>query len=186
MLLGIFFVNLVVLFLFTLAGRFVGSFLPEFWLWVISGIAFVAFGFFTLRSQDEQVTTKNRLGVTNPVLITAGLFFLAEIGDQAELITMAIAANPKGPLGSLGAFGTSIGQSLGNLGVTAANTSSVGTFVGVWLGAVIGIMLADGIGIAAGRLLGQRLPEKVLRRVSGTVFMTIGIVVLGVAVCSKF
>ena len=184
-LLGIFFVNLVVLFLFTLAGRFVGSFLPEFWLWVISGIAFVAFGFFTLRSQDEQVTTENRLGVTSPVLITAGLFFLAEIGDQAELITMAIAANPKGPLGALGAFGTSIGQSLGNLGVTAANTSSVGTFVGVWLGAVIGIMLADGIGIAAGRLLGQRLPEKVLRRVSGIVFMTIGIVVLGAAVWSK-
>jgi Ca2+/H+ antiporter, TMEM165/GDT1 family len=49
-LLGIFFVNLVVLFLFALVGRLVGSFLPEFWLWVISGIAFVAF----LASQEAE------------------------------------------------------------------------------------------------------------------------------------
>lgn len=186
-LLGIFFVNLVVLFLFTLAGRFVGSFLPEFWLWVISGVAFLAFGMFTLLSKDEQdATVDARFGGRGPVLTTAGLFFLAEIGDQAELITMAIAANPAGPLGSLGVLGAGIGGSLASIGVTASKTSSAGTFVGVWLGAVVGIMLADGIGIAAGRLLGHRLPEKMLRRISGTIFVVVGMVVLGLAVRSKF
>ena len=122
-LLGIFFVNLVVLFWFTLVGRLVGSLLPEFWLWVISGVAFVAFGVATLRSKDEEAGVDARFGGRGPVLTTAGLFFLAEIGDQAELITMAIAANPAGPLGSLGALGTGIGVSLASLGITAAGSS---------------------------------------------------------------
>jgi Ca2+/H+ antiporter, TMEM165/GDT1 family len=184
-LLGIFFVNAVVLFLFTLAGRLVGSFLPEFWLWVISGIAFVAFGVFTLLSKDEEAGVDDRFGGYGPVITTAGLFFLAEIGDQAELITMAIAANPAGPLGSLGALGTGIGVSLAGVGVTASKSSSIATFIGVWLGAVVGIMLADGIGIAVGRLLGRRLPEKLLRRVSGVIFLVVGVVVLGLAVRSR-
>jgi putative Ca2+/H+ antiporter (TMEM165/GDT1 family) len=185
-LLGIFSVNLVVLFLFTLLGRVVGSFLPEFWLWVISGTAFVAFGAFTLLAKDEkEADVDDRFGRRGPVLTAAGLFFLAEIGDQAELITMAIAANPAGPLGSLGALGTGIGVSLASLGVISARSSSLATFVGVWLGAVVGIMLADGIGVAAGRLLGRRLPEKILRRVSGTIFVVAGVVVLGLAVRSR-
>lgn len=183
-LLGIFFVNLVVLFLFALAGRFVGSLLPGFWLWVISGIAFVAFGVFTLRSKDEEAGVDGRFSGHGPVLTTAGLFFLAEIGDQAELITMAIAANPAGPLGSLGALGVGIGSSLAGLGITAAG-SSIPNFVGVWLGAVVGIMSADALGVAAGRLLGRRLPERMLRRVSGTIFLVVGIAVLGLAIRSK-
>jgi len=185
-LLGIFFVNVIVLFFFTLAGRFVGSFLPELWLWVISGVAFLAFGAFTLLPKDEEEPSADwSVGGRGAALTTAGLFFLAEIGDQAELITMAIAANPAGPLGSLGTLGTGIGVSLASVGVTASKTSSVATFVGVWLGAVVGIMLADGIGIAAGRLLGRRLPEKLLRRVSGTIFVVVGVLVLGIAVRSR-
>jgi putative Ca2+/H+ antiporter (TMEM165/GDT1 family) len=185
-LLGIFFVNLVVLFLFTLVGRFVGSLLPEFWLWVVSGFAFVAFGVATLRSKDEEAGVDGRFSGRGPVLTTAGLFFLAEIGDQAELITMAIAANPAGPLGSLGALGTGIGVSLAGLGITAAGSSPVANFVGVWLGAVVGIMAADGLSVIAGRLLGHRLPQRMLRRISGTIFLLVGVAVLGLAIWSKF
>jgi len=184
-LLGIFFVNLVVLFLFTLVGRFVGSLLPEFWLWVVSGIAFVAFGVATLRSKDEEAGVDGRLSGRGPVLTTAGLFFLAEIGDQAELITMAIAANPAGPLGSLGALGTGIGVSLAGLGITAGGSSPVANFLGVWLGAVVGIMAADGLSVLAGRLLGHRLPQRMLRRISGTIFLVVGVAVLGLAIWSK-
>ena len=184
-LLGIFFVNLVVLFLFTLVGRFVGSLLPEFWLWVVSGVAFVAFGVATLRSKDEEAGADGRFSGRGPVLTTAGLFFLAEIGDQAELITMAIAANPAGPLGSLGALGTGIGVSLAGLGISAAGSSPVANFIGVWLGAVVGIMVADGLSVMAGRLLGHRLPQKMLRRISGTIFLVVGVAVLGLAIWSK-
>jgi putative Ca2+/H+ antiporter (TMEM165/GDT1 family) len=184
-LLGIFFVNLVVLFVFTLVGRFIGSLLPDFWLWIVSGIVFIGFGALTLRSEDEQVKTDADGRATNPILIVAGLFLLAEIGDQAELITMAIAANPRGPLGALGAFGNGVGQSLVGLGVRPSTSSALATFVGVWLGAVVGIMLADGLAVTAGRLLGQRLPERALRRASGSIFIIVGIVVLGAAVWSR-
>ena len=53
-LLGIVLVNLVMLLVFALAGRLVGSFLPEFWIWVVSGVALIAFGIQSLVSRDDE------------------------------------------------------------------------------------------------------------------------------------
>ena len=72
-LLGSFFINVVVLFLFALLGRLIGSFLPEFWLWVVSGAAFIVFGAFALLSKDEGTEVADgRFGASGPVLTTAG------------------------------------------------------------------------------------------------------------------
>lgn len=184
--LGIFFVNLGVLFLFTLVGRVVGSFVPSFWIWVTSGVAFIVFGVSSLRSNVEEAGDEDgRFGAYGPVIKTAGLFFLAEIGDQAELITMAIAANPAGPLSALGTLGGGLGATLAGLGIVAVASSSTSTFIGVWFGAVVGIMLADGLGVAVGRVLGRTLPEQLLRRLSGSLFVVAGTVVLALALLSR-
>jgi putative Ca2+/H+ antiporter (TMEM165/GDT1 family) len=188
-LLGIVMVNSVMLLVFALAGRLVGSLLPEFWVWIVSGIALVAFGIHSIVSQEDEAAdvedAQGRFGKYGPVITTAGLFFLAEIADSAELLTMAIAANPAGPLGSLGAFGRGLDRSLAGLGVTAVHASPTATLVGVWIGAVLGLTLADALAVAVGRLLGRRLPERLLRRVSGTIFLVGGLVMLGAAVWSK-
>ena len=188
-LLGIVLVNAAMLLVFAVVGRLVGSFLPEFWLWVVSGLAFVAFGIHSLVSKEEGEADaerdEGRLGKYGPVLATAGLFFLAEIADSAELLTMALAANPAGPLGSLGAFGRGIDRSLAALGVTAANVSPAATLIGVWIGAVLGLTLADALAVGVGRLLGRRLPEQLLRRVSGVIFLLAGLALLGAALWSK-
>ena len=76
-------------------------------------------------------------------------------------------------------------MSLAGLGITAANSSPVANLVGVWLGAVVGVMAADGLSVLAGRLLGHRLPQRMLRRISGTIFLVVGVAVLGLAVWSK-
>jgi putative Ca2+/H+ antiporter (TMEM165/GDT1 family) len=180
--LGILAANTVMLLLFTLLGRFVGSLLPEFWIWIVSGLAFVAFGVVALMSKEEEEAqvdaTPNRYG---PFLTTVGLFVLAEAGDSAELIAMALAANPAGPLATLGGFGRVLGTSLAGIGVTASSGASVATFVGVWIGAVIGLTLADALAVVVGISLGRRLPERLLRRASGAVFVVLGVLVLTAA-----
>lgn len=181
-LLGIVIVNSVMLLAFTLVGRLVGSFLPESWIWTISGLAFIAFGIHSFRAKDEEVQdveeAEGRFGKYGPVLATAGLFFLAEIADSAELITMALAANPAGPLGSLGAFGRGLNDVLTSIGISGAGASPTGTLIGVWIGAVVGLTLADAMAVWMGRLLGRRLPERMLRRASGAIFVIAGVVIL--------
>ncbi len=188
-LLGIVLVNSVMLLVFALAGRLIGSFLPEFWIWTVSGLAFLAFGAQSLLSKDEEAADvekgQSRFGKYGPVLTVAGLFFLAEIADSAELLTMAIAANPAGPLGSLGAVGHGLDSFLAGAGITAG-ASPAATLIGVWIGAVLGLTAADAMAVGAGRLLGRRLPEQLLRRASGVVFVAAGLVILFLAVRSRF
>jgi putative Ca2+/H+ antiporter (TMEM165/GDT1 family) len=184
--LGILAANTVMLLLFTVVGRFVGSLLPEFWIWIVSGIAFIAFGAFALASKEEPDADVDAAPSKHgPFLTTMGLFILAEAGDSAELITMALAANPAGPLAALGDLGRTLGNSLAGMGVTASSGASVGTLLGVWIGSVIGLTLADALAVVVGMALGKRLPERLLRRVSGVVFLVLGVLVLGAALWSK-
>lgn len=181
-LLGIVIVNLFMLLAFTLVGRLVGTFLPEVWVWTISGLAFLAFGIHSFLSKDEEPTdvdeAEHRFGKYGPVLATAGLFFLAEIADSAELITMALAANPSGPLASLGSLGQGLNAALVRFGITGAGATPTATLVGVWIGAVLGLTLADAMAVGVGRVLGRRLPERLLRRVSGAIFVVAGVAIL--------
>jgi putative Ca2+/H+ antiporter (TMEM165/GDT1 family) len=48
-------------------------------------------------------------------------------------------------------------------------------WVGVWIGSTLGMVLADGLAIAVGRLLHQRLPEKMLHMAAGLLFGTFGL-----------
>jgi hypothetical protein len=45
----------------------------------------------------------------------------------------------------------------------------------VWIGSTAGMVLADGMAIAAGRLLHRRLPEKLLHVAAGLLFLTFGL-----------
>jgi putative Ca2+/H+ antiporter (TMEM165/GDT1 family) len=172
---------------FALAGRLVGNFIPSFWLWVASGVAFVGFGIWALLENEEEESAEAdpRLRGYGPVLTSAGLFFLAELGDQSELITMVLAANPAGPLLALGAAGPALQGLLAHVGLQAATASSTGTLVGVWLGSALGMLVADSLGIIAGRLLHRSLPELLLRRIAGWVMVAIGALVLIAAVATK-
>lgn len=48
-------------------------------------------------------------------------------------------------------------------------------WIGVWIGSTLGMVLADGLAIAVGRLLHQRLPEKLLHIAAGLLFATFGV-----------
>jgi putative Ca2+/H+ antiporter (TMEM165/GDT1 family) len=55
------------------------------------------------------------------------------------------------------------------------------SFWGVWLGSTVGMMLADGIAIVVGAVLGKRLPEKLITRVAGVIFIVFGVAELASA-----
>jgi putative Ca2+/H+ antiporter (TMEM165/GDT1 family) len=48
-------------------------------------------------------------------------------------------------------------------------------WAGVWIGATVGMVLADGVAIAAGRLLHRRLPERFLHGMAALLFLLFGL-----------
>lgn len=117
--------------------------LPVSWIQIIAGIAFIAFGLWTLRGDklddDEPVT-----GRFGPLLTVATTFFIAELGDKTMLMTVTIA-------------------------------SQQNSFIAVWLGSTLGMVIADGLAIIVGKVMGKRLPEKLIKYGAATVFILSGL-----------
>ena len=89
---GVFVATLLVHAFSVLLGDLTGKLLPPGWLELLCGLAFVAFGLWTIRGDqaDEGSGRINRL--KSPFLIVAVTFFLAELGDKTMLGTVTLAA----------------------------------------------------------------------------------------------
>ncbi len=89
---GIFAATLVVHVFSAALGRIFGDLLPADWVQFLSGLAFIAFGLWTLRgdSLDDDPNRNRRL--TSPFLLVFTVFFLAELGDKTMLSTVTLAA----------------------------------------------------------------------------------------------
>jgi putative Ca2+/H+ antiporter (TMEM165/GDT1 family) len=175
-LIGIFIATLAVHLFSTLAGELIGNFIPRFWLSIGSGLLFVGFGIWTLRGEGDQdaeaATAGSKFG---PIVTTAIAFFLAELGDKTQIMTMTIAANPAAVLQSLGSAGPAIGGFLARMGVDPTGLTPQQAFWGVWMGSTLGMMIADGLAIIVGVVMGKTLPEKLITRISGVIFIAFGV-----------
>ena len=60
-----------------------------------------------------------------------------------------------------------------------ANVSQMGRFWAVTMGSTVGMVVADAIAIGVGRLLGKNMPELLMRRVSGVIFIAFGLLSIG-------
>jgi Ca2+/H+ antiporter, TMEM165/GDT1 family len=126
-------------------GYGLGAALPTGWINLVAALAFIAFGFWTLRGDvltDEEKEKANR-AVRSPVLAVGVAFFLAELGDKTMLATITLATD-------YGWFGT-------------------------WLGSTLGMVAADALAIIVGRALGKRLPENVIRIGAAVLFFVFGL-----------
>jgi putative Ca2+/H+ antiporter (TMEM165/GDT1 family) len=63
--------------------------------------------------------------------------------------------------------------------------SGVQRFWMVTMGSTLGMVVADALAILLGSLLGKRLPEELLRKVSGFIFILFGIVSIGAALLGR-
>jgi len=120
--------------------------LPRDWIAFLAGMAFIVFGFWTLRGDcvDEESCSINRC--PNPFWLVTVTFFLAELGDKTMLTT--IAAATRYPM----------------------------ALKAVWLGSSLGMVVSDGLAILIGKLLGARLPERAVKIGASLIFFSFGLV----------
>jgi putative Ca2+/H+ antiporter (TMEM165/GDT1 family) len=179
-LLGIFIATFVVHFFSALVGQTAGALLPAWLLPWVSGLLFVGFGVWTLRGDHVEESDADRGAARfGPVLATAIAFFFAELGDKTQIMTMTIAADPGGALiVYLKSAGPTVQAWLGSAGLNVEAVGAQARFWAVTFGSTLGMVIADAVAILAGRLLGTRLPERLLRRVSGFAFIAFGLLTI--------
>ena len=73
------------------------------WIALLAGMAFIAFGFWTLRSDESEDPDCGKEGSRTPFHALIGTFFLAELGDKTMLTTIVLAARYPAVLVWLGA-----------------------------------------------------------------------------------
>jgi uncharacterized membrane protein len=94
-------------------------------------------------------------------------------------MTLAIAVDPGSAiLVSLKGAGPTVQGWLAAVG-SPDDVSEMGRFWAVTLGSTVGMVIADAIAIGIGRLLGTRMPELLMRRVSGVIFILFGVASIG-------
>jgi len=52
-------------------------------------------------------------------------------------------------------------------------------FMGVWLGSTFGMVAADAVAVAAGIMLGKRLPQRLIGRIAAALFVVFGALTIG-------
>lgn len=158
----------------TLAGGLVGSLLPRVAISLAAGTLFVVFGVLTWRGagSDDGDDRGGRGGRFGPIVMVAAAFFIAELGDKTQVMTMAIAADPAAAARLAAGFGAAI---------TPPSPGDPGVLGGVWLGSSLGMAAANGLAIGIGAMLGKRVPERLIRRVAAVVFVLFGLAMLASA-----
>ncbi|GAA2715846.1 TMEM165/GDT1 family protein [Actinoplanes palleronii] len=126
-------------------GYGLGTAIPTDWISLVAGVAFLAFGAWTLRGDKLTDDEKNKAERSSgsAILAVGGAFFLAELGDKTMLATITLATQH-------------------------------GWF-GVWVGSTVGMVAADALAILVGRLLGKHLPENVIKWGAAALFAIFGI-----------
>lgn len=78
-------------------GSYLGNVIPMDIVKIVAAVAFLAFGLWTIRGDklDDEDEKKVKFG---PIVTVAIAFFMAEMGDKTQLMTISIAAENSKPL----------------------------------------------------------------------------------------
>ena len=90
---GILVATLVVHIVSVALGGGLGKILPEAWIKLVAGIAFIGFGLWTLRGDTLESDECRNTRSMSPFWIVTTTFFLAELGDKTMLSTVALATD---------------------------------------------------------------------------------------------
>ena len=143
-----------------LVGVAVGAVVPRIAIELGAGILFLVFAvlaFREARRDDSDDDEERGLIGKSPVLGTAGVFFVAELGDKTQIMVIALAAQA----------------------ASQPETSSAAPLLALWAGAVMAMAAADGLAVMAGALLGTHVRRQTLAWVSGALFAAFGLLTLG-------
>lgn len=102
-------------------GNYLSSIIPMSLVKVIAAVSFLVFGLWTIRGDklDDEDNKKSKFG---PIVTVAIAFFIAEMGDKTQLMTITIAAENQQPLLIL--MGTTVGMLIAD---------GIGILFGAWM-----------------------------------------------------
>lgn len=129
-------------------GAWASTLVPAGWLPWIVGLAFIAFGIWTLKPDtldDDEAAAK--MHPAGAFVTTTIAYFIAEMGDKTQLATVALAAR-------------------------------FDALAWVVIGTTLGMMLANAPAVLLGEGLARRLPLDKIRWIAASVFVLTGIVTL--------
>ena len=141
-------------FLAVVAGNVITNIVPIEWVKLLAAMSFLLFGLWTLH--DDTVPGSMRHAAKSPFLTVAIAFFIAEMGDKTQLMTMTLAADQVAKVAGTG------------LVVKAQQ------IIPVWMGTTCGMIIADAIGILVGIVLNKRIPTHIIKWMAAIIFMMFG------------
>ena len=141
-------------FLAVVTGNVITNIVPIEWVKLLAALSFLLFGLWTLH--DDTTPGSLQRAATSPFLTVAIAFFIAEMGDKTQLMTMTLAADQVAKVGGAG---------------LAAKVQQI---VPVWMGTTCGMIIADAIGILVGIVLNKRIPTHIVKWVAAVTFAVFG------------
>jgi putative Ca2+/H+ antiporter (TMEM165/GDT1 family) len=137
-------------------GNVITQFLPLVWIKLAAAASFIVFALWTMRGDtlDGEDQGQGR----SPFWTVAIAFFIAEMGDKTQLMTIALAAEEAIKVGGSGWM------------VKARQ------IVPVWMGTTCGMMIADAFGIVVGIVLHKHIPETLVKWIAASCFAGFGLI----------
>ena len=142
-------------FLAVVVGNVVTQFIPMAWIKLAAALSFIGFALWTIRG--DKLDNEERERGQSPFWIVAVAFFIAEMGDKTQLMTIALAADEAVKIG-----GTSW-------------IAKVQQIFPVWMGTTCGMVIADAFGIVVGVVFHKHIPEKAVKWISAGCFAGFGL-----------
>ncbi len=139
-------------FIAVVVGGVLGAAFPQRPIEVVGGLVFIAFALLTLRQGDDSDTDEAAQSLGRQVAVSSVIASIA--------LTILIAE-----MGDKTQIATA---------TLAARSNPVGT----WIGATAGEVASGMIGAVAGSMVGDRIPQGVLRWVSSLLFAAFGVLML--------
>ncbi len=138
------------------AGNVITQFLPMVWIKLAAAVSFILFALWTIRG--DTLDGEDQGNSRSPFWTVAIAFFIAEMGDKTQLMTIALAAEEAIKVGGIG---------------LAAKLRQI---IPVWMGTTCGMIIADAFGIIIGIVLHKHIPEKLVKWIAAICFGGFGLI----------
>jgi len=137
-------------------GNIITQFVPMAWIKLAAAASFVLFALWTIRG--DTLDCEGQECERSPFWTVAIAFFIAEMGDKTQLMTIALAAEEALTVGGTGLI------------------AKLQQIVPVWMGTTCGMMIADAFGILVGIVLNKHIPEKLVKWIAAACFAGFGLI----------
>jgi Ca2+/H+ antiporter, TMEM165/GDT1 family len=137
-------------------GNVITQFLPMSWIKLVAAASFILFALWTIRGDTLDGGEQGH--GRSPFWTVAIAFFIAEMGDKTQLMTIALAAEEAVKI---------VGSGL---------VCKARQIVPVWMGTTCGMLIADAFGIVVGIVLHKNIPEKLVKWIAAGCFGGFGLI----------